>query len=121
MLDVGLVYDLGVGVYVDADCASKETDMRSVLGAVVTCEGSPVAWLPRTLQCATLSSTEPKDVVIGVGSRKHCFVRGVLSFLMPNHKLEGIAVLENTRGQRRWRTSDLARRTVNIETCRIIS
>ena len=97
-LDVGVGYDLGVEVYVDADYASKATYRRSVSGAVVTCGGAPVAWLSRTQKCVTLSTTEAEYVAMGDGVKEALFVRGVLSFLVPNHKLGGIAVLEDNEG-----------------------
>ena len=97
-LDVGVGYDLGVEVSVDADYASKATDRRSVSGAVVTCGGAPVAWLSRTQKCVTLSTTEAEYVAMGDGVKEALFVRGVLSFLVPDHKLGGITVLEDNEG-----------------------
>lgn len=65
-LDVGLfVYNLGVGVYVDAYYSSRATDRCSVTGAVVKCGGAPVAWLSRTQQCVILSTTEAEYAAVG--------------------------------------------------------
>ena len=82
----------------DADYASKATDRRSVSCAVVTCGGAPVAWLSRTQKCVTLSTTKAECVAMGDGVKEALFVRGVLSFLVPDHKLGGITVLEDNEG-----------------------
>ncbi|CAM9570397.1 unnamed protein product [Laminaria digitata] len=52
--------DTGVQLefYVDADCAYKPTDWRSISGGVVTCAGACVSFFSRMQTRVTLSSTE---------------------------------------------------------------
>ena len=98
-LDGDLSCVLDLGVYVDADYASKATDRRSVSGVTVVCGGSPVAWFSRTQKCVTLSTTEAEYVAMGDGVKEAIFMRGVLTFfLVPDYKLEHIEVFEDNEG-----------------------
>lgn len=54
-------------LYAGPGYASKATDVRSVSGAAVLCEGTPIAWLPKTLQCLILFTTKAEYIAMGDG------------------------------------------------------
>ena len=85
--------DVRTEVSVDVDHASKETDRRSISGALVLVGGLPVAWFSRTQKCVTLSTTEAEYVAMGDDVKEALFINGVLGLI-----LKGIKVLEDNQG-----------------------
>lgn len=92
---------LDLGVHVDADYASKATYRGSVPGVPVICGGSPVACFSRTQTCVTLTTTEAEYIAMRYGVKEAIFVRGVLTFLVPDHKFERIKVFEDNEAAKR--------------------
>ena len=70
--------------YVDANCAHKTGDRRSVSGVAVYCRGTLVSWFSGTQKCITLFTTEPEYAVMANGVKEALYVRGVFVFLMPS-------------------------------------
>ena len=74
---------ISLEVFADADYASKATDMRSVSGGLITCEGASVCWFSRTQKCVTRSTSEAEYVALGDAVKELLFLRQVWRFILP--------------------------------------
>ena len=61
----------------------RNTDMCSLSGVDLCCEGTVVSWLSRMQECVTLSTTEDEYMAIADRMKEVLYVRGALVFLMP--------------------------------------
>ena len=59
----------GLDTYVDADCAHKAEDRRSVSGAAVCCGGTLVPCCSRRQKCVTLPTVEVEYVAMTDGAK----------------------------------------------------
>lgn len=90
--------NIGIIVYADADYANEDTSRRLLSGGAILCGSSPVAWFSRTQKCITLSTIQAEYVAMGDGEKEALFVHGIMGFLSPGKKLNGIRVLEDNEG-----------------------
>ena len=67
-----------------ADCASKETDKRSISGVAVMLGNAAVYATSHTQHCVMLSTTEAEYVALAEGAKEGMFVTSVMSFMQPN-------------------------------------
>ena len=63
-----------MSVYVDADCAKKANEGRSVSGAAVMCSGVCACWKSTTQRCVTSSTAGVEYVACGDGIKEAPFV-----------------------------------------------
>ena len=100
--DLGLVFvkdgDRKLSVYVDADYANKDNDMRSVSGVAVMVGGTVVNASSTTQHCATLSTSEAEYVAMAQGENTVLFTEAVLNFLQPELANETIEFFEDNQG-----------------------
>ena len=84
--DLSIMYTKGeellLSVDTDADCASKETDRRSILGAAVMLGNAAMYATSRTQDCETLSTTKAEYVALAEGGKEGVFFRSVMSSFM---------------------------------------
>ena len=90
--------DVATLVYVDGDFASKATDRRSVLEAMVFVAPVLVVGISRTQKCISQSTPEAEYLAMGDGVKEALFVNGMLQFLRPSRKPRKIDVLEDNEG-----------------------
>ena len=100
--DLSLTFEWGSGleisVFVDAKCAEKADDRRSLSGVVVIVGKSSVSWFSSTQEIVTLSTTEAKYVALGDEVKEALFVKGVLSFIIPSISENCIQVFVDNDG-----------------------
>ena len=94
----GILSDISLEVFADADYASKATDRRSASSGVIMCGGASVCWFSRTQKCVTLSTSEAEYVALGGAVKELLFLRQVWRFMLPSKVMPCFLVFEDNRG-----------------------
>ena len=85
-------------MYVNADCADKAYDGRSVSGIVVTLGGTVVSHVSTTQHVMSLSTSEAEYIAAGDEIKEVLFVRAVPSFITSEMSGGSIKILEGNKG-----------------------
>ena len=90
--------DRKLSVYVDADCANKDNDRRSVSGVAMMLGGTFVNASSTTQHCVPRSISEAEYVAMAQGAKTVLFTKTVLDFLQPELASEAIDLFEDNQG-----------------------
>ena len=89
---------ISLGVFADADYASKAADRRSVSGGAFMCAGACVCWFSRTRKCVTLSPSEAEYVALGDAVKELLFLTQVWRVMIPGKGMPCFPVFKDNQG-----------------------
>ena len=103
-------------VFIDSDCASKETYRCSLSGVALMLWNEAVYATSSTRHCLTLSTTEAEYVALAKGATKGLFVRSIVCVFHATQRVR-ITLIEDNEGTKRMAETPLARAGVKAHRC----